>query len=210
MEAQQPLVCWEYNLPNCKFQHILCKDHDLTYYIHRSGYTVYATASGRNIGYLQSLGADQVFDYTMPSVGFEIRRATENNLKLIWDTISTTESAQICAEAFSSDGDGCRYASFLSNKSPRQDVTSIGTMLYTIWGEYFKSGDVEWPASTEDLEWMKHFLPLSEKLIKEGKIKPHRAEVRGRGLVGVIDGLEEMKNGIGGGNKLVYRVADTL
>lgn len=158
---------------------------------------------------MESLGADKVFDYAQPNLGHEIRKHTQNKLKLVWDTISTAESAQICAEALASEGGGCRYASFLNNKSPRKDVRSIGTMLYTIWGEYFKSGDVEWLASTEDFEWMKSFLPMAEKLIAEGKVKPHRVVVRKGGLEGVIDGLKDLKNGVNSGGKLVYRIRDT-
>ena len=185
-------------------------EYMLTEWEHRSGYTVLATASGKNIEYVRALGADEVFDYTQPNVGIKIREYTQNRLELVWDTISTAESARVCAEALASDGNGCRYASFLSNKSPRGDVVSVGTMLYTIWGEYFKSGDVKWPASREDVEWTKGFLAIAEKLIAEGKVKPHRSVVREGGLEGVIEGLEEMKNDAKIDGKLVYRIADTL
>lgn len=175
----------------------------------RSGYTVIATCSGKNTDYVKSLGADHIFDYTQQDVGPRIRAFTENKLKLAWDTVSNVESARICSEALSSDSVDARYASFLANRSPRADVASVGTNLYTIWGEYFKTGQVEYPASIEDFEWAKRFMAIAEDLISKGRLKPHQEIVKEFGLEGVLSGLDDLKNGIVRGGKLVYRVADT-
>lgn len=175
----------------------------------RSGYTVISTCSEKNSSYVKSLGADKVFDYREPEVGFKIRAFTQNQLRLAWDAISTVESARICAEALSSEPAGCRYASFLENKSPRSDITSIGTNLYTIWGEFFKTGDREYPASKDDFSWAEEFMARAEGLIARGEVKPHRETRRENGLQGVVQGLEDLKNGSVSGEKLVYRVEDT-
>ena len=82
-------------------------------------------------------------------------------------------------------------------------------MLYTIWGEYFKSGEVEWSALREDVDWARRFAPLVEDLIAQGRLRTHRVVVKGGGLEGVIKGLEDLKEGLVSGGKLVYRVADT-
>jgi NADPH:quinone reductase-like Zn-dependent oxidoreductase len=174
----------------------------------RSGYTVLTTCSPRNSEYVKALGADEVFDYNDVNVGFKIREFTRNSLLLVWDIISNEASAQICGTALSSDSTSCRYTSFLSNRSPRDDVESIGTNLYTIWGEYFRSGSLEYPASQEDFEWAKKFMVLTEKLLAEGRVKPHNCAVKEGGLNGVLQGLDDLKNNKVSAEKLIYRIAE--
>jgi NADPH:quinone reductase-like Zn-dependent oxidoreductase len=106
----------------------------------RSGYVVLATCSTKHFGYVKCLGADELFDYRDSTVGSKIREFTQNKLKLVWDTVSQKESAKICTEALSSESAGCLHASFLSNKSPKEDVVSVGTNMYTIFGDSFTVG----------------------------------------------------------------------
>jgi NADPH:quinone reductase-like Zn-dependent oxidoreductase len=159
--------------------------------------------------YVKSLGAAEVFDYKDANIGTKIRAHTKNKLRLVWDTISNAASSKVCAEALSSDLSECRYASFLNNKSPRTDVVSVGTMLYTIWGEYFRSGEIDWAASAEDFDWAKQFAPLVERLLSQGKIRTHRVVLGKEGFAGIIAGLRDMKDGLATNGKLVYRIADT-
>lgn len=177
--------------------------------ISRSGYTVLTTCSPRNSKYVKGLGADAVFDYNDTDVGVKIRECTNNNLLLAWDIISTPESAQICASALSSVSSGCRYSSFLSNRSPRNDVESVGTNMYTIWGDYFRVGPLEYPASLEDLEWATKFMVLTEEFLAKGQLKPHNYVVKEHGLNGVLAGLDDLKNHRVSAQKLVYRVSET-
>ena len=134
---------------------------------------------------------------------------TDNKLKLAWDTISEKGSAKFCADALSSDGSGCIYGTILPIKSPREDVESIGTLMYSIFGESFKFGPSEIPTSSEDFEYAKKFLTMTEGLLKDGKIKAHKQTVGKDGLEGALKGMEDMKNGKVSGEKLVYRVAET-
>lgn len=50
---------------------------------------------------------------------------------------------------------------------------------------------------------------IAEKLLEEGKVRGHPVSVREGGLRGVIEGLEDLREGRVSGEKLVYRVADT-
>ncbi|PCH01844.1 Polyketide synthase, enoylreductase [Penicillium occitanis (nom. inval.)] len=178
-------------------------------YAKLSGYTVITTCSPRNFDYVKSLGADKWFDYNEPNVGAQIREYTQNKLKYAWDTVSEEGSAKICAEALSSEA-GAKYGSILSVKSPREDVESVNTLMYTVFGEEFKFGKgSEFPAIPEDFEYTKKFIELTEKLLAEGKLKAHRAKVGADGLKGVLKGLEDMKAGKVSGEKLVYRVEET-
>jgi len=83
------------------------------------------------------------------------------------------------------------------------------TLMYTIFNEEFEKGGRVTPASKEDFEFAKMFFEVTEKLMAEGKLKPHPAKVGSGGLKGVLQGMEDMKAGKVSGVKLVYKVADT-
>lgn len=166
------------------------------------------TCSPRNFDYVKSLGATEAFDYNDKQAPSKIRELTENKLTYAWDTISEKESAQFCADALTSSS-GAKYGSILPVKSPREDVESVSTLMYTVFGESFKFGQQDIPAVSEDFEYTKKFLAMTEGLLKEGKIKAHKQTVGKAGLEGVLKGLEDMKNGKVSGEKLVYRVSET-
>ncbi|KAI1617390.1 putative zinc-binding oxidoreductase ToxD [Exophiala viscosa] len=179
-------------------------------YARLSGYSVVTTCSPQNFEYVKFLGASEAFDYKDANVGASIRKLTKDGLKLSWDIISNEDSAKVCAAALSSDPTGCRYASFLSNRSPRDDVESVGTNMYTVWGEYFKSGSLEYPANQADFDWAKGFMELAEKLLAAGRLKAHRIAIKDGGLNGVLQGLNDMKSNRVSAEKLVYRVAEMV
>lgn len=56
---------------------------------------------------------------------------------------------------------------------------------------------------------MLEFLSIAEKLWEEGKWKPHPTRVGSGGLIGVLGGMKEMKEGKVSGEKLVYLVDET-
>ncbi len=66
------------------------------------------------------------------------------------------------------------------------------------------------PAKEEDARFMEMFVGIAEALLAEGKVKAHPSGVRGGGLRGVLEGWRDMREGRVSGEKLVYRVADTL
>lgn len=178
---------------------------------HRSGLEVITTASKHNFDYVKALGASQVFDYKSPTCGADIRKATNNKLYVAWDAIGEKSSANICGEALSSDasaapGGQILYATTLGSKVLRDDVVSRKTMMYTTFGEAYTKGGRETPASKEDFEYMKKFVAISQKLVDDGVIKPHRLDVRKGGLDGIAGGLSDMKEGKVSAAKLVYKL----
>jgi hypothetical protein len=103
-----------------------------------------------------------------PDVGSKIRDLTRNELRYAWDTISITASAQICADALSSRSDlGLRYGNLLPVQSPREDVETITTVMYTAFGRYFKFGDQDMYASQEDYEFGRMFYAMAEQLMAQ-------------------------------------------
>jgi len=177
----------------------------------RSGLEVYTTCSPRNFDYVKSIGADHVYDYNSPDVGAKIRKASGNKIFYAWDAIAEGNSAQISSDALSSDskspsGKKPQYSNILRAKSPREDVETHTTIMYTSFGEdYTKRGNTT-PAKPEDFEFMKKFVSVAQKLIDDGKIKPHSIDLRSKGIDGILDGLEDMKNGKVSGKKLVYKL----
>ncbi|OAL39197.1 hypothetical protein AYO20_01515 [Fonsecaea nubica] len=176
-----------------------------------SGYTVITTCSPRNFEYVKSLGASDVFDYKDAEAPAKIRALTDNKLTLAWDTISEESSARFCADALSSSSHPgvLKYGSILQAKSPRPEVESVTTLMYTIFGEPFTFGPQQIPAVDEDFAYAKKFLAVVEDLLAQGKLRPHKERVGKGGLEGVLQGLQDMKDGKVSGEKLVYLVEET-
>ncbi|KKY16485.1 putative zinc-binding oxidoreductase [Diplodia seriata] len=175
-----------------------------------SGLEVIATCSPRNFDKVKSLGADAVFDYNSGTVGADIRKHTDNKLYHAFDCIAEGNSAEICAAALSSDSAAKKpvYSALLYIELPRKDVEAKYTLGYTIFGEEVTKPFIPktLPANREDYEFGCMFWRLSEKLLSEGKFSVHTPDVRGGGLQGVLEGLEELKLGKVSGKKLVYKL----
>ena len=88
---------------------------------------------------------------------------------------------------------------------PRADVRNIFFLGYTVTGEAFEIEGEQWPADPGDFELAKRAAVLTEELLERGLLKTHPAKVRD-GLEGVLDGMQELKDGKVSGVKLVYRV----
>lgn len=176
-----------------------------------AGYKVITTCSPHNNDFVKSLGADAVYDYKDPNCGKNINKDTNDSLKLVWDTISLPASSKICEEAFSSDASGARYGTILGSKLPnrKDEIASTTTIMYTIFNEPFSKADRDTPAMPEDFEFAKEIFGITEKLLAEGKLKTHPEKVGSKGLEGVLQGMEDMKNDKVSGAKLVYHPRDT-
>lgn len=123
------------------------------------------------------------------------------------DCISAGESPSICVSAMASGG---TYATLLplgqeTVSAINPNVKWISTIAYTVMGEPLTYGTTVFPVKPEDFEFGKTFMELSEQLLAEGKVKVHRPAVDkyGKGLAGILKGLEEMRAGNVSGEKLV-------
>lgn len=172
-----------------------------------SGLRVIATASPHNFAYLKSLGADALFDYRSPTAASDIRKYTDNSLKLAWDC--TGSDASLVAGSLSSDGG--KYASIVRIKT--EDVIAINpnvdgpyvTLMYSIFGEHFILGE-DHPPIPEEFEFAKKFWEMTALLLEENKVKAPRTFINkgGAGFEGIMKGLDELRANQVSGGKLVY------
>lgn len=171
-----------------------------------SGLTVLTTCSQHNFDLVRRLGADHVFDYKSPTVGADIRAASNDSIAHVFDTISSESSVAISAEAIGSSGG--KYSSLVVEELnfPREDVTSATTIAYTGFGEAFHRGAKEFPANLEHLEFQAKFWKLAGELLAQGRFKTHPAEVREGGLDAILDGLDDLRQNKASGVKLVYKI----
>ncbi len=167
-----------------------------------AGYTPIATCSSHNFDLVKSLGAAAAFDYKDPDCAKKIKEYTNNNLKYVWDTISLPATAKICAEAISTGG---TYGSLLQVPFPRDDVRTTNSLGYTGVGEPIKKRGIERKDNSADFEFMKSWIPIVESLLQDGRLKVHEPKV-GKGLEGVLEGLDLLKHDKVSGRKLVYTV----
>lgn len=174
-----------------------------------SGYTVLTTCSPHNFDLVRGLGADAVFDYRAPQAGAEIRKATNDKLKLVLDCIGGETVAALADAAVSSEGGDYTTIAIGPEKPERVDINYGFTVGYTAVGEECFFVDQLIPAKPEDLAHCVSFVAIAGKLIAQGKIKPHPLNVGKGGLHGVIEGLQLMKADKVSGQKLVYNIADT-
>lgn len=168
-----------------------------------SKYNVVATSSPRNLALCKSYGADDVFDYNDPATPSQIKSLTGDSIKLCVDCISTDDAAAFCAKVLAP---GAKYSNILLAKCPRDDVESFNTIGYSFLGEEWEQMGVMNPASPEDFEYSKSFAELSEKLLAEGKIKPHPVDLRKGGIDAIPEALEDLRAKRVSGKKLVVTI----
>lgn len=140
-------------------------------------------------------------------MGQKILEATGGSIKKVLDNVSTEDSAAICAAAFGSDGG--TYCNLLGTDCPRSDVESIFFLGYDLSGEAYIFEGEHYPARLEALQFARKWYRMAEELWASGKWQTHRQKVRENGLLGVLDGMQVMREGLVSGEKLVYRVDET-
>lgn len=182
-------------------------------YARLSGLRVIATASPYNFDYLKSLGVELLLDYHEPTEELvkKIRAVVGDELTMAWDCSPNEKFQQVAAlslcatkKSIYATVNPLTPADFLRDKNPM--VETKFQLGYTAFGEYFARGENVFPASQEDASFAGAFWERSEGLLREKNLQPTRATINqgGKGLKGVIAGLEDLHHGKVSGTKLVY------
>lgn len=157
---------------------------------------------------MKSLGAVEVFDYKDPECGKKINEYTKNKLRYAWDCVTSEETAQICADALTTES-GARYGCILSVKFPRDDVKYTDTLAYTGVGDDFEKFGKQMHNNEKHGEFQLKWWEIARTLLAAGRVKTHPITLKPNGLQGAIDGMEAMKAGNYNAEKLVVRVSET-
>lgn len=172
-----------------------------------AGFDVVATCSPRNFALARSYGADAVFDHASPTCAADIRAHTRNALRLALDCITTPNTTRLCYAALGRAGG--RYVAL---EPYSESVAATRTAVRPDWvlGPELIGEDVVWPAphgrkanaaaKTFCEEWNRTL----QGLLDRGLIRTHPQCVRDTGLVGVLEGLEDIRAKKVSGQKLVY------
>ncbi|KAK7423064.1 hypothetical protein QQZ08_009231 [Neonectria magnoliae] len=143
----------------------------------QSGYSVVTICAPANYDYVKSLGVDLALDFQEENVGAKIRRYTSDKLRFVWDTIEIPPTAQICADALTTQSDlQPAYGAVNPSTCPRSDVKSTSTVMYTVFGKAFEFGPQHMPASTENHEFGKRFYRIAEELYAKVSTSPQQLE----------------------------------
>jgi NADPH:quinone reductase-like Zn-dependent oxidoreductase len=157
---------------------------------HSSGLTVVATASPENHDLVKSRGADAVFDYHDPECAKQIKEYTNGKIPFVLDCISTEASFNLIAEALPEINDPPvqMVALLPTDLWPRKDITPKVTLAYTSLGYPFSKFGIDFPAIPSHYEQGVMIWALGQKLLAEGKIKPHPISLQKGGLKGIPNG----------------------
>ncbi|KAG5764439.1 hypothetical protein H9Q72_007484 [Fusarium xylarioides] len=171
-----------------------------------AGYNPIVTCSPANNSLCESFGSSACFDYNSPTCGADIRLHTDNSLAYVVDCVTNVATMTMCYEAIGTQGGTYIALDATANtvKYTRRDVRADWVMANTLLGEPCKlDGVYGRPSAPEHREFASHFFRLAERWLAEGKIRNHPLEIRTGGLESVDSGLQDLRDGVVRGKKLV-------
>ena len=89
-------------------------------------------------------------------------------------------------------------------------MQSIFFLGYSMSGEAYIFEGEHMEAQPEDLVFGSKWYRVAESLWAQEKWAPHPQRIEKGGLLGINDGLQQMRESKVSGEKLVYRVGDTI
>lgn len=180
------------------------------YCLVRSGLNPITVCSPHNFDLVKSFGAAEVFDYRSPTCIQDIRKYTRNSLKFALDCVSEPETMEFCYQCLGRTGGKYTalepYAEFLHTR-PRT-VTPDWVLGPAVLGQAMGWPEPFTRCEDEKLrEFGVEWFDTVQKLLDDGKIRPHPVKVLHGGFAGVADGLELLRQKQVSGQKLVCAVA---
>lgn len=174
-----------------------------------SGLEPITTCSPHNMNLVRSYGATAVFDYSALDTALAIRELTGGRLSHVLDCIADRESISCSYKAIGRVGG--RYAGL--ERFP-DEVRTIVAQRRAVKPEFVMGleafgkrvelpGEYGRPASKERHQIVVRYFRMFQRLLNEGKLKPHPIQVIPGGLAGIVDGIQLLQKGVVSGKKLV-------
>ncbi|PNS19186.1 NADP-dependent alcohol dehydrogenase 7 [Sphaceloma murrayae] len=153
-----------------------------------SGYTAIATCSRKNFDLVKSFGASHVFDYADDKTAESIRKLTGSKLEYALDCITDKQSVECCYGTIARTGG--RYTTLelcpASMRPVRRAVKHDWIFALDIFGEPIPlSKGYERDASPETYQFAVHWYKVFQRLLDEGKLRPHPLEELEPGFEGI-------------------------
>ncbi|KAJ7292444.1 chaperonin 10-like protein [Mycena rebaudengoi] len=173
-----------------------------------AGLRVISTASPKNIEFVKSLGADEVFDYADSRTPKRIVSATQRALRYAFDCIS--EGMTPNQVSMSLGKAGGTIATLLPYQSRRREVPveTAFILVYSIHGKAVEF-PFEFPANAEHYVNAKGYCKMVSEVLSTLPVKPVPVRLYPYGLASVREGFEDMKAGKVHAEKITYRISDT-
>ncbi|KAH8813485.1 chaperonin 10-like protein [Flagelloscypha sp. PMI_526] len=179
-----------------------------------SGYKVITTASPAVFDEVKALGASEVFDYKDPETPKKIQAAAPE-LTLALDTAGGKGTLELISASLSPTSTSNKIYSIVNDSSSPATLPSNTkveyTIVYQLLGFPFKVGEWDFPLRPDDVARSLDFVKNDYSRLFEGgesrKIKIQKLRIMPGGLDRVIEGLNIMKEGNYGREKLVYNIA---
>ncbi|KAF5026353.1 hypothetical protein F66182_1561 [Fusarium sp. NRRL 66182] len=171
-----------------------------------SGFNPIVTCSPANNALCESFGASACFNYNSPTCGADIRLHTDNTLAYVLDCVANAATMKMCYEAIGIQGGTYIALEPTANtvKYTRRDVRADWVMANTLLGDPCAlDGIYGRPSTPEHRQFASRLFELAERWLHEGKIQNHPVEIRTSGLQSVDAGLQDLRDGIVRGKKLV-------
>ncbi|GKZ68296.1 hypothetical protein AnigIFM50267_002974 [Aspergillus niger] len=167
---------------------------------------VYATAGTANHEYIQSLGADRVFDYGDPSVVDEIVEAARKDGSVIRYCFLAVGDVRMCQAVLGA------FVGFNSDEKEKGKIASAPVIPPDVKGADGVEVIFVVPSMDDEgkrLDQFRYWLGTwARENIAKGKIRPSpELRVVGRGLQSLSDGLDELGRGVSC-TKLVVEIAE--
>ena len=159
----------------------------------------------RNRSVLESLGAENVFDYTSETVVEDIKK-TLPNITYVLDCIGSEESSMLASQAVVDAGGklctmtpGKRTARRVEKRLEVSDV-----LVFTALFKELNYGQFTVPVREEDRDLSHELYENLPEWLQSGKIKPNKPRIVDGGLDGVEKGFELFRSGAISREKVVY------
>ncbi|KAF1979314.1 GroES-like protein [Bimuria novae-zelandiae CBS 107.79] len=169
-----------------------------------AGYKVVTTCSTKSFELVKSLGADATVDYKLApdEIVEQVKQITERELDLAFDAVSVNND--LVAKIFTAipSSSGQRLYTTTNDWDPAPDA-ALGFITKGI-----TLGPIGRPESAELNKKLTSWIPVINRLLGSGKLKPGDYSVEGTGVEGIQQAWDAQKSGKLGNKKVIVKIAD--